>query len=139
LVGEVLRILRNDALSKSIDFRFEAVADVFIKAQPNLCEMVILGLSAITIDELAAGTSVGVAVGVSDSHAYIEWKSNIPWPAARGPEDLWHSARATLSPCELLLAVASRWTSMHGGSVELPAAPHVRDSLRIYYPIHLSG
>jgi hypothetical protein len=139
LVSEVLRILRNDALSKSIDFRFQAVADVSIKAQPNLCEMVILGLCAITIDELAAGTRIDVTVGRSDSHAYIEWKSDIPWPAARRPEDLWHSARATLSPYELLLAVAWRWTSMNGGRIELPADVGARDSLRIYYPIHLSG
>jgi signal transduction histidine kinase len=139
LVSEVLRILRNDALSKSIDFRFEALADVSIKAQPNLCEMVILGLCATTIDELAAGTSIRVSVGRVDSHAYIGWKSDIPWPAARRPEDLWHSARAALSPYELLLAVAWRWTSTNGGRVELPADTAVRDSLRIYYPIHLSG
>ena len=38
-----------------------------------------------------------------------------------------------------LLAVAWRWTSMNGGRIELPADMNVRDSLRIYYPIHLSG
>lgn len=106
LVSEVLRNLRNDALSKSIDFRFEALADVSIKAQPNLCEMVILGLCAITIDDLAAGTCINVTVGRLDSDAYIEWKSDIPWPAARKPEDLWHSAPPALSPYELLLAAA---------------------------------
>jgi hypothetical protein len=139
LVGEVLRILRNDALSKSIDFRFTAAADVSIEAQPNLCEMVILGLCAMTIDELAAGASIAVTVGRLDSQAYIEWKSDIPWPAVRRPEELWHSARASLSPYELLLAVAWRWTTTNGGRVELPADPHARGALRIYYPLHSSG
>jgi hypothetical protein len=139
LVAEVLRVLRNDALSKSINFRFEAVADVSIEAQPNLFEMVILGLCAMTIDELASGACIAVTVGRLDSHAYVEWKSNIPWPAVRRPEELWHSARAALSPYELILAVAWRWTSANGGRVELPEDPQVRDTLRIYYPNHSSG
>jgi hypothetical protein len=138
LVGEVLRILRNDALSKSIAFRFEAVQGVCIVAQPHLCEMVVLGLCAMIIDELAAGASIDVAVGRSDSHAFIEWKSNIPWPTVRSPEALWHSAQTTLTPYELLLAVAWRWTSTNGGRVELPVEPNVHDVLRIYYPTHSS-
>jgi hypothetical protein len=139
LVGAVLRILRNDALSKSIVFRFDAVQGVFIVAQPHLCEMVVLGLCAMTIDELAAGASINVSVGRSDSHAFIEWKSDIPWPTVRTPEDLWRSAKATLTPYELLLAVAWRWTTTNGGRVELPTEPQVRDVLRIYYPSHSSG
>jgi hypothetical protein len=139
LVSEALRILRNDALSKSIEFRFESLADVSIEAQPSLCEMVILGVSAMTIDELAAGASVAVAVGRVDGQAYIEWKSDISWPAVRKPEDLWHAAQSSLSPCELLLAVARHWASANGGRVELPADPQARDALRIYYPIHVSG
>jgi hypothetical protein len=139
LVSETLRILRNDALSKSIEFRFEALADVSIETQPNLCEMVILGLCAMSIDELAVGASVAVTVGRMDGHAYVGWKSDTPWPAVRKPEDLWHSAREALSAYELLLAVAWRWTSTHGGRVEVPQGSQVRDAMRIYYPIHGSG
>jgi hypothetical protein len=139
LVSEALRILRNDALSKSIEFRFETLADVSIEARPNLCEMVILGLCAMNIDEVAAGACIAVSVGQMDGLAYVGWKSDIPWPALRKPEDLWHSAQATLSPYELLLAVAWHWTSTNGGRVELPANPQVRDAMRIYYPIHVSG
>ena len=139
LVSEALRILRNDALSKSIEFRFEALADVSIAAQPNLCEMVILGLCAMTVDELAPGASIAVTVGRADGQAYVGWNSDIPWPAVRKPEELWHSARASLSPYELLLAVAWRWTTSNGGRVELPADPQVRDMMRIYYPVHPAG
>jgi hypothetical protein len=139
MVSEALRILRNDALSKSIEFRFEELADVSIEAQPNLCEMVILGLSAMTVDELAAGSSIAVSVGRVNGHAYVGWKSDIAWPAVREPEELWHSARESLSPYELLLAVAWHWTTTNGGRVELAADPQVRDAMRIYYPIHPAG
>jgi hypothetical protein len=96
--------------------------------------MVVLGLCAMTIDQLAAGASINVTVGRLDTHAFIEWRADIPRPTVRSPEDLWHSARATLTPYELLLAVAWRWTSTNGGRVELPTETHVRDVLRIYYP-----
>jgi hypothetical protein len=139
LVSDVLRILRNDALRKAIVFRFDAPLDVFIVAQPHLCEMVILGLCVMTIDELAAGASIGVTVGRSDSHAFIEWQTDTPWPNVRSPEHLCHAAHETLSPYELLLAVAWRWTSTNGGRVELPAERYLQDALRIYYPIQPSG
>jgi hypothetical protein len=138
LVSDVLRTLRNDALSKSIAFRFDAVADVSIVAQPHMCEMVILGLCAMTMDKLAAGASIDVAVGQSDSYAFIEWKSKLPWPAVRSPEELWRSAQDTLLPYELLLAVAWRWSSTQGGRVEMPAEPQLQDALRIYYPLPLT-
>jgi hypothetical protein len=138
LVSDVLRVLRNDALSKSIAFHFEPVQGVSIIAQPHLCEMVILGLCVMIIDELAAGASVHVTVGRSDSHAVIEWKPDIPWPAVRNPRDLWNSAQGSLTTYELLLAVAWRWTSTNGGRMELPTEPHSHDALRIYYPAHSS-
>jgi len=134
VVRDVLRFLGNEASSKSIAFRLATAPDVCILAQPGKCRLLILGLCVLTIDELAAGAVLDISVGRSKSDALIEFNSNMPGPATFGPQDLWRSMPATLTPYELLLAITSRWAFTNGGRLELPTESLMRGALRIYFP-----
>lgn len=135
LVGEVLRFLGSDASSRSITFHSAAVPDLCIVAQPNKCRLLILGLCATTIDQLAPGAVLHIAVGRAACDALIEFKADIPYAAMRSPQDFWRCAPTTLAPYELLLALTRRWVSENGGRVELLSGSHLLNALQIYYPI----
>jgi signal transduction histidine kinase len=134
MVNGALRFLRNEAANKSITFNVEAAADLRIVAHPYRSRLLILGLFAMTIDELRHGAAVTVTLGRADSHVLIEIQSDVVWPAVRSPEDLWSSATSEVPLRELLLAVTSRWASANGGRVELPQETQSRPALRLYYP-----
>jgi signal transduction histidine kinase len=138
MVNRALLILRNDAANKSITFTVESSADLRILAQPHRARLLILGLLALTIDELSTGAVVKVLLSREDSHVVIEIQSDVICPAIRAPEDLWKGAARAVPPFELLLAVTSRWAAANGGRVEAPVNSPVPRALRIYYPRSLS-
>jgi len=138
LVGSALRCLRNDAANKSITFKVESTPNLRIVAQPYRSRLLILGLFAMTIDELSRGSVVTVKLCRAESDALIEIQSAVIWPAVRGPEDLWSSATSRVPPCDLLLAVTSRWASANGGRVEPPQESQSHPALRLYYPRSLA-
>jgi hypothetical protein len=134
MVNSALRSLRNDAANKSVTFKVESAADLHIVAQPYRSRLLILGLFAMTIDELNRGAAVTVTLGRADSDVLIEIQSAVIWPPVRSPEDLWSSATSQVPPHDLLLAVTSRWASANGGRVEPPQESQSRPALRLYYP-----
>jgi hypothetical protein len=134
LVCDILHFIRNDAAGKSIAFRLEALGDVLVLAQPHKFRLLILGLCSTLTDGLAPGSVVDVAVVRTDSDALVEFRSSMPC-AVVNPEDLWNSAGAMSSPCELLLALAQQWAAVHGGRLELSKELHLPNTLRIYYPL----
>jgi len=133
MVNRALVILRNDAANKSITFKVESAVDLRILAQPRRSRLLILGLLAMTIDELSAGSVVNVLLSREDSQIVIEIQSDVICPAIRAPEDLWKGAAGEVPPFDLLLAVTSRWAGANGGRVD-----QVPRALRIYYPRSLS-
>jgi len=133
MVNRALGILRNDAANKSITFKVESGAELRIRAQPYRAELLILGLLAMTIDELSAGSVVKVLIQARDSHVVLEIQSDLICPAIRAPEDLWCGA-IPVSPLELLLGVTSRWAAANGGRVEASVDSRASGVLRIYYP-----
>jgi hypothetical protein len=134
LVQEVLRFLRNDALTKSISLQVTAASGSTILAQPDKCRLLILGIAAATIDALPAGSAMTVAVAASDPHVLLEFKSAMRYSPIHKLVDLGHDFPATLAPHDLLLAIASEWLSAHGGSIDLAEGGDAPSSLRIYYP-----
>ncbi len=135
LVGEVLRFIRNDAAGKSIAFRLESAADVWVAAQVHKFHLVLLGIVSALIDAAAPGAVIDIAVARSNMDAVIEFRSSIPCPALRTPEDLWHSGGAMSSQYELMLTLTQRWVSANGGRLEPPADSRLPNALRIYYPL----
>lgn len=129
MVNRALLILRNDVANKSITFKVESAADLRILAQPHRSRLLILGLLAMTIDELSAGSVVKVLLSREDSQVVIEIQSDAIGRAIRAPEDLWSGGAQTVTPRDLLLAVTSRWAAANGGRVS-----QVPRELRIYYP-----
>jgi len=134
MVNSALRSLRNDAANKSITFKVESAADLRIVAQPYRSRLLIMGLFAMTIDELPRGAAVTVTLCRAESDVLIEIQSAVKWPAVRSPEDLWSSATSQVPPHDLLLAVTSRWASANGGRVEPPQDSQSHPALRLYYP-----
>lgn len=132
MVNRVLLILRNDAANKSITFKVESIADLGILAQPHRARLLILGLLAMTIDELSAGSVVKVLLSREDAQVVIEIQSDVVCPAIRTPEELWNGTARAVAPLDLLLAVTSRWAVANGGRVEPNS--HPPRALRIYYP-----
>jgi signal transduction histidine kinase len=139
MVEGALRSLHNDAAGKSIAISVEAAPDLRIVAQPYRARLLVLGLLAMTIDELPTGAAVAVTLGQADSQVLIEIKSEVSRPAIRSPENLWAGTPPHgVPPYDLLLAVTSRWASTNGGRVESQLSPRP-PALRIYYPRSLSA
>jgi signal transduction histidine kinase len=135
VVSEVLRFIINEASGKSISFRFEPAPEVLVVAQPRKLRLLILGLSSSLIDAAAPRAVIDVAVARENRDAMIEFRSSVPCPALRSPEDLWHSGGAMSSPYELLLVLTQSWASTNGGRLERPTDAHLPHALRIYYPL----
>jgi hypothetical protein len=133
LMGDIVRFLRNDASRKSIVLRLDAPPGISILAHPHKSKVALLGLCSMTLDELPAGASLTISVGQCDSLAFVEWKSDRPLTAADTPLESWDPPRA-LSPYELLLVFAWRWTSANGGRMDLPSTERGRETMRLYYP-----
>jgi hypothetical protein len=133
VVNDALRILRNDALVKSISFTSALSPDLFISAQAHRCHLLILGLNAMAIDALPKGSSIDVTLVSTGSHALLEFNSalrysRIPNPADFGP------GRPSMPPYELLLALTSQWVGLNEGRIELEDGG-LSNTLRIYYPL----
>jgi signal transduction histidine kinase len=134
VVHEALRILRNDAIAKSITFRSALAPDMFIAAQAHRCHLLILGLNAMAIDALPSGSSIDVTLVSTGSHALLEFKSalrysRLPMPTDFGP------GRPAMPPHELLLALTSQWVGLNEGRIELEDGD-LSNALRIYHPLH---
>jgi hypothetical protein len=134
MVDDVMRFIKNDSASKSITFRAESAADVFVLAQAHKFRMLILGLSLALTDGLAPGTVVDIAVSRAGSSASVEFRSLMPCSSVPSPENLRHTDGAT-SLFELMVALTGRWTALNGGRIDLSAEPHLPTALRIYYPL----
>ena len=135
LVGELLRFLTHEASNKSVTFRADVRPDVVVVAQTHRCRLLLLGLCVVTLDGLPPGAVIDVKVGRAQAHALIEFKSDLPCPAIRNPQDLWHTVQVSLSPYELLLALAWRWVDANGGRIETALESGTRNVLRIHYPM----
>jgi hypothetical protein len=135
MINEVMRFIRNDSASKSITFRLESAADVFVLAQAHKFRMLVLGLSSALTDALAPGTLVDIAVTRAGSSASVEFRPVMPCSSVPNPESLRHTDGATTSLFELMAALTGRWTALNGGRIELSTEPHLPTALRIYYPL----
>jgi hypothetical protein len=133
VVNEALRILRNDALAKSIAFRPALSPNLFIAAQPHRCHLLILGLAAMAIDALPRSSSIDVTVVSTGSYALLEFKSALHYSRLPNPTD-FGPGRPTMPPHELLLALTSQWVGVNEGRVELEDGDP-SNALRIYYPL----
>jgi hypothetical protein len=135
MVDDVMRFIRNDSASKSITFRAESAADVFVLAQAHKFRMLILGLSLALTDGLAPGTVVDVAVARAGSSASVEFRSVMPCSSVPTPENLSQADNSSTSLFELIVALTGRWTALNGGRIDLSTEPHLPTALRIYYPL----
>ena len=135
MVNDVMRFIRNDSACKSVTFRLESDADVFVLAQAHRFRMLVLGLSSALTDELAPGAVVDIAVTRAGSSASVEFRSVMPCSSVPSPENIGPKDGARTSLFELLVALSGRWTARNGGRIELSAEPHLPSALRIYYPL----
>ena len=140
LVADVLRFLRVGASIKSIVFNLDSIPDALVVAQPYKCRLLILGICTVLIDELDPGAVAEIIVARSGSDVVMAFKSALPCPAVRSPEELWHSVGTSLRLYELLLALNSQWAAANGCRIECGRDAHtqqVTDAqsvLRICYP-----
>ncbi len=135
MVDDIMRFIKNDSASKSITFRAESAADVFVLAQAHKFRMLILGLSSALTDGLAPGTVVDIAVARAGSSALVEFRSVMPCSSVPTPEDLRQTDNSGTSLFELVVALMGRWTALNGGRIDFSTEPHLPTVLRIYYPL----
>jgi signal transduction histidine kinase len=135
-LAEVLRFVHNDAGAKSITFRSQPVAGIFIRAEAQKFRLLLLGLCAAAIDELAPGAVVDVDISRDSSQMCIAFFSDMRSPPLLTGEELWSAAAVELPAYEFLLALTRRWACANGGGVELSSQPQSqrRGALRIRYP-----
>jgi hypothetical protein len=134
LAGEVLRFLRVGASIKSIVLTPDMIPDAMIVAQPYKCRLLILGICTALIDGLDPGATIEVVVARSESDVVMEFRSALPCPVIRNPEELWHSAGSTLPSYGLMVALGSQWAGAKGGRVDCRRLAELQNSLRICYP-----
>jgi|GEM_PF-2100667 len=134
MLDEILRLLRTDLDRKAIAFEFTNSPDIVVQAQAYTLRLLLLGLIAMTIDELSEATNFTLVLTRAEGGALIELQANIDFPLIDMAEMLLTSDVAdSLTPCALVLAVARQWFTANGGALELPQCPPV--AMRIHYPL----
>lgn len=134
MLDGILRLLRTDLDRKAIAFEFTNSPDVVVQAQAYTLRLLLLGLIAMTIDELSEATDFTLVLTRAEGGALIEIQANIDFPLIDMPEVLVTNGVAnSLTPCGLVLAVARQWFTANGGALELRQSPPV--AMRIHYPL----
>ncbi len=134
MLDEILRLLRTDLERKAIAFKFTNSPDVVVQARAYTLRLLLLGLIAMTIDELSEATDLSLVLMRAEGGALIEMQANIDFPPIDMPEMLLTSGVAdSLTPCALVLAAARQWFTANGGGLELGQSSPV--AMRIHYPL----
>lgn len=103
LLGEVVRFLQNDALSKDVRFDLSVDEAVSVLAKRSNVRLVVLSLLTQGMDQSAPGTTIAVRVGAAP-------RPTVDITGITGDRQ----SRAV----ELLLPVSQRLMAMDGGTIE---------------------
>lgn len=136
LIDDILRFLRNDIACKQLEVRFNRTDNTVVRAEKSRLHLILLGLTALRIDDCPAGAELSIRVDRSGGNALIEMGSAIMGSAIMSsaitaPSPVEHLSRQRR---ELVLEMARQWFSAHGGSAELHENAS-RSDLQLSYPL----
>ncbi len=130
MLEEIVRLLRTDIDIKSLVFEFSGMPDVAVRAPPCTMRLFLLGLVAMTIDQLSEAADFTVVLARSESDAVIEIRADIEFPHIETPERLLGIGP---TPYGLVVAAAREWFQAGGGGVEILQSEPAR--MRLLFPL----
>ena len=135
MLGELLRFMRNDAARKSIEFHLDSGPELFIFTQSKKLRMLLLGLSAVMIDELGNGSRVEFSAKKVELQVHLEIRSSMSWPSTGGAKLAWPPAAGpTYLTSSLFLLLSRQWLEENGGEIQTLTLGGPASVLRITYP-----
>jgi len=134
MLEEILRLFAPDRDLKAIAFQFTKGADVVVQAPAFKLRLFLMGLIAMTIDELSERAEFSLVLTRGEGAALIELSVNIDLPRVDTPEMLLATGIAdSMTPYALVLAALRHWFGAGGGGLEIRQSVPAR--MRIHYPL----
>ncbi len=133
LLEEILRLLRPDLDIKAIVFQFTTSPDVAVHAPACKLRLLLLGIIAMTIDQLSEATEFSLLLMRDEGKAVIEMHANIDFPRIDTPEMLLATGPGSITPYALILVAARQWFEASGGGLELQQS--VPSRMRVHLPL----
>jgi len=136
MLEEIVRLLRTDIDIKSIVLQFTNTPDVVVRAPAWKMRLYLLGLVAMTIDQLSEAAEFSVALMRGESNAVIEMHAGMEFPQIDTPERLLGScAGGSTTPYGLVVAAARQWFQAGGGGLEFLPEPA---GIRLLFPLRVA-
>jgi hypothetical protein len=111
-----------------------------VQAQARTLRLLLLGLIAMTIDELSEAADFSLVLTRAEGGALIEMQANIDFTLIEMPEMVLTSGVAdSLTPSALVLAAARQWFTANGGALELRQSPPVAMRIQLSARITPTG
>jgi hypothetical protein len=133
MLEEIVRLLRPDLDLKAIALHFSATPEVTVRAAARQLRLFLLGIIAVTIDQLPEASQLSLALLRSGSDAVIDVHANIDLPRIETPDLQAGNGAGSAAPYGLVLSAARQWVMGNGGGLEFLQSETAR--MRLHFPL----